>query len=423
MNKEQFSIVSDILKLLSIQSFTGDELGIRKCQEFIVALATKMGFCSSFHGSGKVLIIEPKHNKAIPKLGIVVHVDTVPYEEKNWKHNPLGEISESRIYGRGIIDDKGPIILAMYAMYSLREEIDNSWQIIIGSSEEDEWIDMEEFLKEIPTLPSFLVTIDGDGVLNGCRGYLDLSLSFLRETSGKKHITNFFVPNGMKNTVPKKAFAEIDGNLVAGFGKEVHSSIPEQGSSAITDLAINIKKDFSEPYAEYSKMFDFLEELHNNHTETSIGLSLIASQEVGTSVSATTAVMEGECIQINLNVRLGPGRGKTDVYSAISYISSKYGCKIDIQKLILPSYIDPNQKEFQAMSDAYNEVLNTKPNITIAKGLGYNAALPNCAIFGPRFDVNDDDEPDSCHQADENRSLENLFKFYEILKKFLRKVL
>ena len=66
MNKEQFLIVSDILKLLSIQSFTGDELGIRKCQEFIVALATKMGFCSSFHGSGKVLIIEPKHNKAIP---------------------------------------------------------------------------------------------------------------------------------------------------------------------------------------------------------------------------------------------------------------------------------------------------------------------------------------------------------------------
>ena len=75
------------------------------------------------------------------------------------------------------------------------------------------------------------------------------------------------------------------------------------------------------------------------------------------------------------------------------------------------------------MSDAYNEVLNTKPNITIAKGLGYNAALPNCAILGPRFDVNDDDEPDSCHQADESRSLENLFKFYEILKKFLRKVL
>ena len=68
----------------------------------------------------------------------------------------------------------------------------------------------------------------------------------------------------------------------------MHSSIPEQGSSAITDLAINIKKDFSEPYAEYSKMFDFLEELHNNHTETSIGLSLITSQEVGTSVSATT---------------------------------------------------------------------------------------------------------------------------------------
>lgn len=424
MNKEQFSIISDILNLLAIKSFTHDEIGIRKCQEFLVTLATRLGFQSSLHGNNRVLIIEPKNNSKRPKFGIVVHVDTVPFDEKEWTHNPLGEVSNSRIYGRGIIDDKGPIILSMYAMYYLREKIENSWQIIIGSSEEDEWIDMEEFLKEDPILPKFLVTIDGDGVLNGCRGYTDLLLKFKRETNDSKHITNFFVPNGMKNTVPAKALAEIDGNLITGYGKEVHSSIPEQGRSAITDLSQNIKKHLRKAYVEYSHMFDLLTELYYNCNETVIGLPiLLNSQEIGTSVSVTTAAMKGEIIEINLNVRLGPGRTIQDIKTAITYLSSKYYCEVESLKMILPSYINSNQKEFQAMSKAYEEVLNSKPAITIAKGLGYNAALPNCAIFGPRFDVKDDDESDTCHQADENRSIENLFKFYEMLKKFLKKVL
>lgn len=424
MNKEQFSIVSDILKLLAIQSFTHDAGGIRKCQKLLVDIATKLGFQSSFHGKDRVLIIEPEHNAKFPKLGIVVHVDTVPYDETEWTRNPLGEIFQSRIYGRGIVDDKGPIILAMYAMYYLRDEIENSWQIIIGSSEEDKWIDMEEFLKERPVLPKFIVTIDGDGVLNGCRGCTNLQLKFKRETTGTKHITNFFVPNGMKNTVPAKVVAKIDGKLVEGCGIEVHSSIPEQGRSAISDFAKNLKEHLDIAYVEYSRMFDLLTELYYTCNETAIGLPLLAdNQGIGTSVSATTAIMKGEIIEINLNVRLGPERTEKDVNKAANYLASNYGCEVEILELVLPSYVNPDQKEFQAMSEAYEEVLKTKPTITIAKGLGYNAALPNCAIFGPRFDVKDDDEADTCHKADEYRSLEKLFKFYEILKLFLKKIL
>lgn len=423
MNKEQFQLVSDIMKILSIKSFTHDEKGLRECQNFLIALAAKMDFQSSLHGKNRVLVIEPKNRIGVPELGIVVHTDTVPYDENQWKHNPLGEISNSHIYGRGIVDDKGPIILSMHALYNLRKEIGDSWQIIVGSSEEDEWIDMEEFLKENPVLPKFLVTIDGDGVLNGCRGYADLLLNFKRETN-TRHITDFFVPNGMKNTVPAKAYAKIDGNLVLGMGKEVHSSIPEQGRSAITDLAKNTKNNLEQVYLEYSKMFDFLYELHTVCNESVIGLPVLTNEfRIGTSVSATTACMKEETIQINLNVRIGPGRTQADVDTAISYLRSRYGCDVELQKCIMPSYVDPNQKEFLAMCDAYNEVIGRKPIITIAKGLGYNAALPNCAIFGPRFDVQDDSEPDTCHQADESRSLENLFKFYDILKKFLKKVL
>lgn len=423
MNKEQAQVVADIMKILSIQSFTHDEKGIRKCQKLLIVLATKMGFSASLHGENRVLIIEPKNRIGVANIGIVVHIDTVPFDKSQWHYNPLGEISDSKIYGRGIIDDKGPVILAMHALYNLRESISNDWQIIIGSSEEDDWVDMEAFMAEKPVLPKFLVTIDGDGVLNGCRGYADLLLKFKRETDTKR-ITTFFVPNSMRNTVPKIAYSVIGKKMVKGIGKEVHSSIPEQGRSAITDLAMKIRLKFPRANQEYRKMFDFLEELHYKNDETVIGLdSLTDSKGIGTSVSATTANMQEDTIEINLNVRIGPGRTSADIDNAISYLKTRYGCDVEIAKCIMPSYVSRDQKEFLAMSEAYEEVIGKKPNITIARGLGYNAALPNCAIFGPRFDVQDDEEPDTCHQADECRSIENIFKFYDILKKFLKKVL
>jgi hypothetical protein len=70
--------------------------------------------------------------------------------------------------------------------------------------------------------------------------------------------------------------------------------------------------------------------------------------------------------------------------------------------------------------EEYEEVMEKSTVSTIAMGVGYNAALPNCAIFGPRYAIGDDEE-DTCHSADENRKVEDLFKFLEILKVFVEK--
>ncbi|MCQ4334185.1 M20/M25/M40 family metallo-hydrolase [Natronomonas sp. F2-12] len=37
------------------------------------------------------------------------HLDTVPFEERDWSHDPLGERSGERIYGRGTTDMKGAV--------------------------------------------------------------------------------------------------------------------------------------------------------------------------------------------------------------------------------------------------------------------------------------------------------------------------
>ena len=258
MNKFEERIISDILKLLSIKSFTDDREGIIDCQTAVCEMATDLGFLCSHHSG--VIVIEPRDKMAKqPELGIVVHLDTVPYDEKEWTANPLGEIKEGRIFGRGVIDDKAAIVLAMYAMLEKAKEIEPSWQIIVGSSEEGKWTDMKEYLEEGIILPKFLITVDGDGVQNGCRGYMDLMLTFERGSTNKS-ITDLQVVGGANNAVPGKAVAVIDDVIVEVVGKSAHSSIPHLGQNALVNLLYALFYVDS----EFPGLFKIAEKLKDN---------------------------------------------------------------------------------------------------------------------------------------------------------------
>ena len=54
-------------------------------------------------------------------IAVLGHLDVVP-EGDGWTYPPYGaEIHNSRIYGRGTTDDKGPIIGALYALKAIKE--------------------------------------------------------------------------------------------------------------------------------------------------------------------------------------------------------------------------------------------------------------------------------------------------------------
>lgn len=411
-------IISDILKLVSIKSFTDDREGIMECQTAVCEMATDLGFLCSYHGD--VLLIEPRGKTAKPELGIVVHLDTVPYDEKEWTANPLGEIKDGRIFGRGVIDDKAAIVLAMYAMLEMEKHIKPSWQIIVGSSEEGKWTDMQEYLEEGLELPKFLITIDGDGVQNGCRGYMDLQLTFERGTD-TNHMTDLKVVGGANNAVPGKAVAVIDGTIIEAIGKSAHSSIPHIGQNAL----VNLLYSFFYLDSEFSGLFKLAESLKDNYNARCIGFAehpeMIDGQNIGyTSVCLTNCYFKKDKIVANLNIRFSPYVTKEEIEIAIKHICTEYLCTAEVKDMKMPAYISPKIKEIQMMLEAYEEVLGKKTESTFAMGCGYNAALPNCAIFGPRFAVEHDEE-DTCHAENENRSIEDMLTFYKMLCVFIEK--
>lgn len=413
-------IVSDVLKLVAVKSLTGDYDGIAKCQDAVNEIAAKLGFLCSYHAGGRVLVIEPRNKTKDPELGIVVHLDTVPYDEKEWSGKPLGEVKDGRIYGRGVVDDKAAIVLAMYAMYECADKINPSWQIIVGSDEEGSWIDMQEYLEEGCMLPKFLITIDGDGVQNGCRGYMDLELTFKRGTN-TNHITDLRVCNGANNAVPGKAIMRYDEAIFEFNGKSAHSSIPHLGKNAL----VNLLYEMFYADSEFTGLFKLAGDLKDNYNARCIGFKnhpeVMENQEVGyTSVCMTNCRYNDDTITVNLNIRFSPQVTKGEINKAIVKICSKYNCSSDVKEFKMPAYISPKSKEITLMLEAYEEVLGKKTESTFAMGSGYNSALPNCAIFGPRFAVEHDEE-DTCHSVDENRSIEDTFTFYKMLCVFIEK--
>lgn len=411
MNRKGF--INDILRLVSVKSFTDDAEGIKRCQNVVIEMAESFGFEASLHGNGKVVVIQPKGLKGVPELGLVVHLDTVSFDEKGWKHNPLGEVSDGRIYGRGVLDDKCAIVQSLYAFKALEQKIQPSWQIIVGSSEEGEWVDMQEFLKENPVLPKTMVTVDGDGVQNGCRGYLDLEFTFERAIK-TKNLIELEVPNGVNNTVPAKAFAQTQDGAWTSKGTAVHSSIPEMGKNALVVLSETLG-NFSEIRAEFPKYFELIKAVKDTSGEK-LGFA------ANTSVCPTKCCLEDDMLVVNLNVRLGETTKKDDLLRVLINLKKKFDCRLIARELTMPAFVPENSREIRLMCQAYEQVMGMPIAPTVAKGVGYNAALPNCSIFGPRF-APEDDEPDTCHSADENRSIADLLKFQKMLEKFVESFL
>lgn len=111
--------------------------------------------------------------------GIFGHVDVVPLGE-GWKHGPLAsEIEAGRIYGRGVLDNKGPILANLFALKILKDlgvEFPIPVRIVFGSNEETGFDCIKHYLTKEPA-PRFGWTPDCKWpVVYGERGRLQVRI-------------------------------------------------------------------------------------------------------------------------------------------------------------------------------------------------------------------------------------------------------
>lgn len=146
-------------------------------------------------------------------IAILGHLDVVP-EGTGWDFPPYAaEIHQGKIYGRGTMDDKGPILAALYALKAIKEaglKLSKRVRIFFGTNEESGSQDMKYYLEQGGEIPIVGFTPDGDyPVVNSEKGIIFFdAIKVFR----KKHspITIKYIKGGIAaNMVPAYCEAKI----------------------------------------------------------------------------------------------------------------------------------------------------------------------------------------------------------------------
>lgn len=158
-------MIASIIEMVKIDSVEGKPepgapfgKGVKAALDAALALSDKMGFKTVNVDSymGYASYGEDKGHGYVCAVG---HLDVVP-PGTGWKQPPFsGYVKEGVIYSRGVLDNKGPILSCLYALYALKElklPLKHQVRILFGCDEETGFEDLKYYLtKEQPPVMGF----------------------------------------------------------------------------------------------------------------------------------------------------------------------------------------------------------------------------------------------------------------------------
>ena len=163
--KEMLENLQNLIQIPSVYTKSKNPLmpfgeNANRALEYVLTLGKQLGFKTK-NIDGYCGYIEFGEGDKL--VGIIGHLDVVP-EGDNWTFPPFsGKISDNKIFGRGSIDDKGPVISSLYAMKTVMDncKIDKRVRLILGLNEENDW-DCIKYYKEHEEWPTIGFSPDAD---------------------------------------------------------------------------------------------------------------------------------------------------------------------------------------------------------------------------------------------------------------------
>lgn len=187
LKEVQPMLFDGLRRMVAIPSIRGKEepdapfgRGPKQALEEVLKISTELGFHTKNIDDriGYAQYGEDRSDGAY--YGVFGHVDVMPLGE-GWNSPPLSlTLREGKLFGRGTLDNKGPILSNLYALYVLKENgvtFDRPVRIVFGTNEETGFGCVKHYLtKEIP--PTFGWTPDCKWpVVYGERGRLKVRVS------------------------------------------------------------------------------------------------------------------------------------------------------------------------------------------------------------------------------------------------------
>lgn len=400
-NKQEF--LKDLSDLIAINSINGNcgavtekaplGEGINTAIEAFLSIGKRFGFRTK-NLDGYCGYIEM--GKGEEMLGIIVHTDTVETGD-GWTYPALEcTIKEDGVYGRGVIDNKGPALLALYCMKAISDsgtKLNKRVRLIIGGDEEaGSWKCMQRY-KETEEAPSIAFSPDGDyPVVFGEKGLLRV-----RIYGDEVNIAPDFKFDGGKviNIVPDEASAFIDGRELHAKGKAAHGSTPEKGENAVVNLAKEISSLY--PQSTFAKLSSLT-------TAEALGID-IADEITKISVNPSVLHADSQKCEMSYDIRYPITANGEEVIANIKKAAEEKGLTADIFFHEAPLYVPRDSHLVKTLSAIYTGRTGDNSEPVAIGGGTYAKAFKNCVAFGAMLP----DEPETMHAPDEfwsDRSME-----------------
>ena len=434
--------VQDLIKIRSVktQGATGCPFGkgMGDALDYVLLLAQTMGFevknidgyCGYIeYGEGELYI------------GLLSHVDTC-HEGELWSVPPFeGKIVQNRIYGRGAMDNKGPLIAALYGLQAVMKsgvKLNKKLRFIIGTDEERYYRDMKYYLsKEKPPIAGF--TLDGQfPVVFAEKG---LALMEFRGTfrQGASDRISYIRGGTVENTVPgycealliSERKSEIvlalslyakenrhnmtskttdEGVIIRSFGVEMHSMALEMGINAILPI-LAFLQSIQFGGEEILNVIRFL----NNGFGSDLygkGFSVEYQDNFSGRLSINLGVISFEkdefIIRFDVRYPVTCNFNETSERITVSFLKNGFECLENTYWD--PVYFPKDHFLIKSLLKVYREITGDESE-SISSGSGsYAKVIPNIVAFGAIFPG----ESQAWHQVNEYIDIDNLIRLSQI---------
>ena len=464
-------VVADIDALVRIPGFEDNAAagegapfgpGPRKALDAALDLAKRMGFTT--HNDAGYVGYADFAGESSTQLGIIGHMDVVP-AGPGWHFEPYQVTrKEGYLVGRGVIDDKGPCVVALHAMNLWRQlqlsgeapQLPYTLRFIFGANEETGMGDVH-YYRAHHADPAFLFTPDAEfpvcygekGIYNGLLTSADLPV-------GERAVV-LFEGGTAVNAVPGHAHAVVRADVAAlpaapgiqveladaaevrcllvetvgesaasaladgpfarivATGRSAHASLPESGLSAIGLLA-NYLLDNNVAAGQERSYFETVAKIAATTNGSAVGLDC-ADKHFGelTIVAGLASTRESGFAQ-TIDVRYPTTTTGDALNAKLDELAQTAGGSCAKTRDDAPFLVDPESPAIQALLSSYNQATgeNAKP-FTMGGGTYAREFACPAASFGPEKPwVHAPEWAGSMHGPDEAVSEELLQEAFRI---------
>ncbi|MGX7025009.1 Sapep family Mn(2+)-dependent dipeptidase [Vagococcus hydrophili] len=383
--------IQGLTKIMKINSVKGEATeiapfgnGPKKALLATLDLAEELGFKTKMVDNAVGYAQLGEDNEEY--IGIIGHLDVV-HEGTNWDYPPFDlTLNNDCFYGRGVLDNKGPILANLYALYVLKElnfPFTKTIRIMFGTDEESGSADIPMYLAhEKPPMYGYTPDCKYPAVY-GERGVLCIKLVTQITDNSLNSLTSF---NGNfdRSAVPDSLSFSISQNDYALTGKRAPSNAPDLGENVITLFAQKMVQEnlVSGEFFEYLTWLS--NSFHEKHDGSGLGIDFFDAESGKLSLTPVNLEFQKDTIILEFSTRYPVSITKDQIIEQLQKVLP-LETNLSITREMSSTKFDPHHPMIQKMTKVYEALTGLDGTPVTTTGATYARSMPNIIAFGPSF--------------------------------------